>query len=480
MFIRQNDTGQIGIGPAVVIGDGYTVTTSLTLSGADSARARLGDDTTVDISGYTWAAITNMDGYYNLTLQTGITDTVGPLDILIEDVSLCLPIAMRFFIMDSVSYDALFAATPTLLTARDIGQLYESTIASGFSQTVLPCDVAIVTDDNWIGNTCTIEDVTNGETVTRWVTDVAQASDTITINAAPPFTIALGDKVRVESSVHPTYALNTYDPPTRTELTTDTNSILAKTLAYARIMSRKDSAVVTDQAVEIAEINADDGSGAGTFANTTDAIEAIRDQGDSAWITGAAGAITNGTADSGSTTTMVDAARTEADTDYWKGDWIHFTNGTLAGQVRLITGFTPGSDTITFTPATTQAVATHTYDILPGAAVDLRLWNGSAPTNLASGAVDATVSVLQTDVVDADSLAADAITEIWETALTEDYAADGVQGTAAQILYAIQQFLLDADISGTTMTVRRLDGTTAAYTLTLDNATTPTDKNRTS
>jgi hypothetical protein len=78
-------------------------------------------------------------------------------------------------------------------------------------------------------------------------------------------------------------------------------------------------------------------------------------------------ALAKGTADSGTTTTMVDAALTEADTDYWKGMWIRFTSGTISGQVRLITGFTPASDTITFSPATTQAVSTNTYEILPAA-----------------------------------------------------------------------------------------------------------------
>ena len=78
-------------------------------------------------------------------------------------------------------------------------------------------------------------------------------------------------------------------------------------------------------------------------------------------------ALTKGTADSGTTTTMVDAARTEADTDYWKDSLIRFTSGTISGQTRLITGFTPASNTITFFPAVTQAVATNTYEILPAA-----------------------------------------------------------------------------------------------------------------
>lgn len=75
--------------------------------------------------------------------------------------------------------------------------------------------------------------------------------------------------------------------------------------------------------------------------------------------------LASGTADSGSTSTMVDAARTEADTDYWKGALIVFTSGTLAGQSRVITAFDAATDTITFAPVTTQAVSTHTYEIWP-------------------------------------------------------------------------------------------------------------------
>jgi hypothetical protein len=120
-------------------------------------------------------------------------------------------------------------------------------------------------------------------------------------------------------------------------------------------------------------------------------------------------ALTTGTADSGTTTTMVDAARTEADTDYWKGSWIRFTSGTIASQTRLITGFTPASDTITFAPATTQAVATNTYEILPAGAVDVRLWAGSAPNALVGGAVDADVSAVQSAAITAAAIATDAI-----------------------------------------------------------------------
>lgn len=112
MFIRQNSTAQIPIGIAVDVSDGATMETTLSLASADSAKAYLGgDNSVVDISGYTFAAVATMDGLYNLTLQTGITDTVGLLRIVIEDVSLALPIDESFWILEEEVFDALYGAS---------------------------------------------------------------------------------------------------------------------------------------------------------------------------------------------------------------------------------------------------------------------------------------------------------------------------------------------------------------------------------
>lgn len=54
-------------------------------------------------------------------------------------------------------------------------------------------------------------------------------------------------------------------------------SILTKLLKYVQLIVRKDAAIATDNATELTAINANGGSGAGAFANTTDAQEAIRD-----------------------------------------------------------------------------------------------------------------------------------------------------------------------------------------------------------
>ena len=75
------------------------------------------------------------------------------------------------------------------------------------------------------------------------------------------------------------------------------------------------------------------------------------------------------------------------------------------------------------------------------------------------------------------SIAAD-VAAILTTALTESYAADGAEGTAAQLLYMIQQSLHEFAISSTTRTVKKLDGSTTAATFTLDDATAPTSTTR--
>ena len=67
---------------------------------------------------------------------------------------------------------------------------------------------------------------------------------------------------------------------------------------------------------------------------------------------------------------------------------------------------------------------------------------------------------------------------LFTTALTEAYAADGAAPTVAQALFAIQQFLQERDVSDTTVTVKKLDGSTTALTFTINNAVSPTSITR--
>ena len=65
-------------------------------------------------------------------------------------------------------------------------------------------------------------------------------------------------------------------------------------------------------------------------------------------------------------------------------------------------------------------------------------------------------------------------------ALAKRYAADGAQPTIAQAVLMLLQFLSEREVSGTTITVNKPDGATAAMTFTLDDASNPTSITRAS
>lgn len=116
-----------------------------------------------------------------------------------------------------------------------------------------------------------------------------------------------------------------------------------------------------------------------------------------------------------------------------------------------------------------------------GTEVATAVW-ASATRTLSALGFTLSASDLAADTIGASELAADAITEIVNavltTAMTESYNADGSAPTLAQALFVCMQRLTDFAISGTTITVKKLDGTTSAYTLTLDDATNPTSSTR--
>lgn len=70
-------------------------------------------------------------------------------------------------------------------------------------------------------------------------------------------------------------------------------ALASKLTKYFQLALRKDSAIATDNATELTALNANGGSGGGSFDNTTEALEAIRDRGDAAWTTGGGGSISD-------------------------------------------------------------------------------------------------------------------------------------------------------------------------------------------
>ena len=64
------------------------------------------------------------------------------------------------------------------------------------------------------------------------------------------------------------------------------------------------------------------------------------------------------------------------------------------------------------------------------------------------------------------------------TSLTEGYAADNTAATVEEMMYMIWSALSEFAISGTTITAKKLDGSTTSMTFTLDDSANPTSRTR--
>lgn len=109
---------------------------------------------------------------------------------------------------------------------------------------------------------------------------------------------------------------------------------------------------------------------------------------------------------------------------------------------------------------------------------------GSVTGNVGGNVVGSVASVTATVTVGTNNdktgyrLSSTGVDDVLRTALTEGYAADGAAPTLEQFLYMVWTALSEFAISGTTITCKKLDGTTTSMTFTLDDATNPTSRTR--
>jgi len=197
--------------------------------------------------------------------------------------------------------------------------------------------------------------------------------------------------------------------------------------------------------------------------------------------TGDTYALANGTAGFVAIDTVVDAILADTGTDgvvvasgSKTGYTLTATTG-LGNQTADITGTVSGNSTHNAADVL-SALGTGTWatSLATQASVDDLPTNAELATALgtADDAVLAAIAALQ------DLSSSEAFTAVLTTQLTESYAADGAAPTLAQAIFLIQQALTEFAISGTTTTIKKIDGSTTAATLTLDDGTTPTSVTR--
>ena len=110
MELRQSTEIKVRIGPFLDATDGKTPETGITLGAADQAEIlKANGVATVDISGATWAAVTGCDGWYDLTITTSYSDTLGHLTVVVQDDSVCLPVFGEFKVVTANYWDSKYS-----------------------------------------------------------------------------------------------------------------------------------------------------------------------------------------------------------------------------------------------------------------------------------------------------------------------------------------------------------------------------------
>jgi len=180
--------------------------------------------------------------------------------------------------------------------------------------------------------------------------------------------------------------------------------------------------------------------------------------------------------------------------NFYADQTIKIVGGAALGQARIIDSYVGATKLCTFneplaiTPSAGDAVCIELNHVHPTSQIAGDVWDKVLSDHNTPGSAGKAVADI---VADTNELQADdipgliaalndpTVAEILTTQMTESYAADGNAPTLAQALFNIQQFLNERSVAGTVQTVKRLDGTTAAMTHTLNDPTNPTSITRT-
>ncbi len=416
LFLKQSTSIKIRMGPYMDLTDAVTPETGLSIGAADEAEVlKANGAATVAMTG-AFAAVSGAAGWYDYTVATGDVDTVGEVVFVLQDASVTRPVPTRGYVLEEAVYDAWFGASATPLA--DIADAVWDEELTGSSHNIATSAGKRLrqVEEGFIHADGTIAAVTDGHTFT------------LDSGAVATTDYYVGDRLDI------------------VEGTGAGQSRLISGYTSGKVVTLDSDFATNPNTASLYEIVAAD-----VHVSLSDSDLA-------------SGFVTTAT----STTTITLNAGAVATTDYYVGQQIVFTHGTGAGQAREITGYTSGR-VVTMSPALKTAVSTDT------------VWHIQAIVSipeLVDQVLNEATSGHSTAGTVGKAIADGTFSSILTTQMTESYAADGAAPTLAQALMMIQQMLGDFAISGTTLTVRKVDGATAAATFTLDSASAPTSLTR--
>ena len=492
-------------------------------------------------------------GHYSLSLTATDVNTVGTVEVIIDDTVNACPIK-EIQVVETVIYDALFAdaanaftgaagsskitgvvltdtvttytgntpqtgdtyalangANGFVATKADTAAILVDTnelqtnfvplVASGTAQSASSTTVVLAggptyEDDALAGMTIYAYGSTQGYWQSREITaNSGVGTDTVTVVAwpvTPSGTVTYKIVGTARDQIHRDWTnggrLDTIIDSILADTGTDGVVVATHTTAAkAEIEAEVNDAIVSHRLDELLNADSDiDGAapptvgsvfhelmtktaGSFTYDQTTDSVEAIRDRGDAAWTT-ATGFSTHTAADVWASATRTLTAATNITST--GGTTVPQTGDSFARIGAAGAGLTDLGGMSTTMKAQVESEVDDALGGGTGTALTAIPWNASWDAEVQSEVDDA---LNATAVIPS---AATIATAVLTTAMTESYAADGAAPTLAQASFLTMQLLSEKVISGTTLTVKKLDGTTTAATFTLNSATAPTSVTR--
>jgi len=176
-----------------------------------------------------------------------------------------------------------------------------------------------------------------------------------------------------------------------------------------------------------------------------------------------------------------------ADTGELQGDWVNggrldLLIDSIISKVDVVDGIVDDIlvDTGTTIPGTIATVDTVVDAVkvvtdaisTNGSGLSAVPWNAAWDAEVQSEVADGLAAYDPPTKAEMDAM--------WTTAATESYAGDNAAATPAQLLYMILCTVSEFSVSGTTITGKKLDGSTTAMTWTINDASSPTSRTRAS
>lgn len=319
------------------------------------------------------------------------------------------------------------------------GAIHETSIATLASQTSFTLTAGSANNDAYNGCVAVIHDVASAiQIAIGRVSDYTGSTKTVTLAADPGiFTMAAGDNISLmppaSVGVGTLTTLDALDTAQDTQHGT-TQSAIGTAQADLDTLTGTDGVTLATAQGNYAPAKAGDQMDLVDAPNAT-AVAAIQ----SGLATAAALATVDGNVDA----VLVDTGTT-----------LPATLATIAGYIDTEIAAIL-ADTGTTLDGKLNAIQAVT-DNLPDA---------GALTSLATAAAVAALNDIS-------------VADILTTQMTESYAANGTAPTLAQALFALHQMLMSFAISSTSLTVRKLDNSTTAFVVTLDDDTNPTSLTR--